>query len=97
MTTYWTARSIRSTVRSSTAGGRAAAAGGTGGRGGGGAGVGAAFEPRVAVGVEQAAAVCGQPQVLVGYAGVDGAGDGEQPVPGGGALAEDGAEAVGLL
>ena len=67
MTTYWTARSIRSTVRSSTAGGRAAAAGG--------AGVRAAFEPRVAVGVEQAAAVGGQPQVLMGDTGVDGAGD----------------------
>ena len=71
--------------------------GGRPGRGGGGAGVGAAFEPRVAVGVEQAAAVGGQPQVLVRDTGVDGAGDGEQPVPGGGALAEDRAEAVGLL
>ena len=67
------------------------------GRRGGGVGVGAAFEPRVAVGVEQAAAVGGQPQVLVRDAGVDGAGDGEQPVPGGGALAEDRTEAVGLL
>ena len=71
--------------------------GGRPGRGGGRASVGAAFEPWIAVGVEQAAAVGGQPQVLVGDTGVDGAGDCEEPVPGGGSLAEHRAEAVGLL
>ena len=45
-----------------------------------------AFEPWVAVGVEQAAAVGGQPQVLVRDTGVYGAGQREQPVPGGGAV-----------
>ena len=42
----------------------------------------AAFEEREAVGVEQAAAVGGQAQLLVLDAAVDGAEGGEQPRPG---------------
>ena len=60
-------------------------------------GVGAAFEPRVTVRVEQATAVGGQPQVLVRDTGVDRARHGEQPVPRGGALPQDRAEAVLLF
>lgn len=42
----------------------------------------AAFQPGEAIGVEHAAAVGGHAQILVGDALVDGAGDGEQAVPG---------------